>query len=121
MKVVLTHSSNLPWKEELYSALKGSLINAEHEILFPQEKGAREQITKEHIKKSDIVLAEVSYPSTGQGIELGWADALGIPTFCFYKEGSNISSSLQYITDVFVEYSTMEDMTKKVASQLNRF
>ena len=26
------------------------------------------------IKKSDVVIAEVSYPATGEGIELGWAN-----------------------------------------------
>ena len=29
---------------------------------------------KRNSKESDIIIAEVSYPATGMGIELGWAN-----------------------------------------------
>lgn len=121
MKIVLTHSSDLSWKEEMYDALKGSSFGTQHEIFFPQEGGAVERITADVIRGSAMVLAEVSLPSTGEGIELGWANAFNVPVICFYKKGSHISKSLQYITDTFIEYSTMEDMIGKIAQQLNRF
>ena len=34
--------------------------------------------SKEVIRTSDLVIADISYPSTGVGIELGWADCFNI-------------------------------------------
>lgn len=113
MKIALTHSNNLPWKEELYNVLRKASFSNENQIFFPQEND-----TKDLIKNSDIVLAEVSYPSTGQGIELGWANAFDTPIICFYQEGSKISNSLKKITNIFVEYSDMDDMEKKIEREL---
>ena len=119
MKIILSHSTKLPWKEEVYNALRNSSLSKENEIFFPQKKVTEEKITKDLIKESDVILAEVSYPSTGQGIELGWANILNISIICFYKEGNKISSSLKYITDTFVVYSSMDDMIQKVYRQIN--
>ena len=40
---------------------------------------------KELITQSDVVIAEVSFPSLGVGIELQLANQLGIPTYLIYN------------------------------------
>lgn len=118
MKIFVAHSSNFNFKEELYKPLRESALNTQHEIFLPQENG-KEVVTKETIKNSDVVVAEVSYASTGQGIELGWADVFGVPIVCIYKEGSKISGSLQFITKEFIIYKNKEEMVDKLSEALN--
>lgn len=54
-------------------------------------------------------------PATGQGIELGWADYAKTPILCIYKKGTDISSSLKFITNQFIEYESVEDMIKEIS------
>jgi hypothetical protein len=120
MKIFITHSSNYNFKEELYLPLRNSELNKKHEIFLPQEKGY-EEITKDIIKNSDLIIAEVSYPSTGQGIELGWADIYNIPIVCIYKKERGLSSkSLNKITKDFILYNDSGDMIDKLQKYLER-
>jgi hypothetical protein len=114
MKIFVVHSSSYDFQGELYQPLRNSKLNKKDEISFPQEKGY-ETITKETIKNSDLIIAEVSYPSTGEGIELGWADIFGIPIICIYqKEKGLASKSLEKITRNFIAYQNSEDMIRKL-------
>ena len=117
MKIFVAHSSNFDFKNELYKPLRESVLNSSHEIILPNETG-KEVITKEIIKNLDVFIAEVSYPSTGQGIELGWADIFKIPIICIFKEGSKTSRSLQYVTNNFIAYKNVEDMIIKLEEVL---
>ena len=119
MKIFVAHSSSFDFQNELYKPLRTSPLNTEHEINLPQEKGP-EVITKDIIKNSDVVVAEVSYPSTGQGIELGWANIFDVPIVCIYKEGSKISNSLSKIADRFVSYKDSQDMVNKLTVALQK-
>jgi len=60
-------------------------LNAKHEIISPQGK-RRKTITKDIIKSLDVLIAEVSHPSRGEGIEPGWTDCLIFPLFIFSKK-----------------------------------
>lgn len=119
MKIFVAHSSNFDFKNELYLPLRNSPLNNIHEFKLPQEN-VYEEITKEIIKESDLVLAEVSYPSTGQGIELGWANVFNVQIVCIYKEGSRISSSLNKLTDRFIVYKDSEDMISKLTEEFKQ-
>ena len=119
MKIFVAHSSNFDFKNELYKPLRESVLNIKHEILLPQEKG-KETITKDIIKSLDVFIAETSYPSTGQGIELGWADIFNIPIICIFKEESKISQSLHYVTDNFITYKDTEDMVDRLGMVLKK-
>ena len=45
------------------------------------------------------LFAEVSYPATGLGIELGWVSDDNILIYFFYKKGKLPSSSLKCISN----------------------
>lgn len=120
MKIIVTHSSGFDFKKELYEPIRSSTLNTEYDFYLPQETGA-EKITDDAIKNSNLVFAEVSYPSTGQGIELGWANIFKIPIVCFYKSGTRYSSALGYITTNFIEYSNEKDLLEKLESFLSNF
>lgn len=118
MKIYLSHSGTYDYESELYAPLKASSLARIHQILFPHDKENIDTISKKLITDGDLVLAEVSYPSTGQGIELGWANDSNTPILCFYKSGSNPSNSLRFVTKDFLEYATVEDMLNKLETYL---
>jgi hypothetical protein len=64
----------------------------------------------------DLVLAETSYPSTGQGMELQLAHDSNIPILCIHKNDQKPTNVLQSLTDKILPYSKTEDL-KSVLSQ----
>jgi hypothetical protein len=118
MKILVTHSSDFDFRNKLYKPLRNSILNDKYELRLPQEK-EREKLTKDMIKECRAVIAECSLPSTGQGIELGWASAYDVPVICVYERGSQVSSALHYITDTFIEYSNETEMIKSLQECLN--
>ena len=112
MKIYVAHSSGFDYQSELYQPLR-ELMSEEREFIFPHDREVIDK-TDSIIKDCDLFLAEVSYPSTGMGIEMGWADAAGVPIVCVYKKGSSVSPALRCMTDNFVEYSNLEDLKAKV-------
>ncbi|HVT00973.1 MAG TPA: hypothetical protein VHE53_01925 [Patescibacteria group bacterium] len=119
MKIYVSHSRSFDFKIELYDVLKNSAINAE--FIFPHLESDEPFDVKSLFenKGCDLVLAEASYPGTGQGIELGWASMMDIPIISVCKSGSKISSSLKMISKEVVEYSSPEDLTTKLTKILN--
>ena len=117
MKIFLSHSSNFNYEDELYKPIRESSLNSIHEFFLPHE-GDKPAETRDIIKGCDLMLADVSYPSTGQGIELGWASLLDTAVVCMYKEGAVISDSLRHITDRFVIYKDTEDLIRQLTGIL---
>ncbi len=118
MKIYISHASDFDYENQLYLPLRQSPLNEGHEIFFPHQSG-NEQYAKEILKTFDLVVAEVTRPSTGQGIELGWADFLGIPIVCILESGAHASSSLKLVTKTFIEYDSIENMIEKLKAYLS--
>lgn len=74
MKIYVAHSSGYDYQNELYSPIRNSTLNTKHQITLPHENSIEQFNSKEFLKKCNLVIADVSYPSTGLGIELGWAN-----------------------------------------------
>ena len=120
MRLYFCHSSSFDYKKELYDPLRLSLLNKTHEIFLPHEKSDETPNTRALIKTLDIVFAEVSFPSTGLGIELGWAADTYLPIVCLHKTGTKPSPALQQVSKFFIEYSSPADMIKKTEDFLSR-
>jgi hypothetical protein len=119
MKIYITHSKEFDFKEELYEPIRNSSLNLNNDIILPHEKDDNPFSSLEFISHCDVVIGDVSYPSTGQGIELGWADSKNIPIICIYKEGRKISNSLKMITNNIISYKNCQDMIVKLSEVLN--
>jgi hypothetical protein len=117
MKIFIAHSSSYDFKNNLYIPLRKSKLNTKHIILLPQEK-RKEIITKEIIRSCDVLIADVSLPSTGAGIELGWADVFKIPIIYIYKKGSEYSPSLYKLSRKFIAYINPQDLLNKLDKEL---
>ncbi len=117
MKIYIGHPKQFDYKKNLYEPIRNSGLDKEHEIIFPHEKDELLD-SRDLIKSCDLMIAEVSLPSTGLGIELGWADCLGVPIICMHKKGSSISDSLKMTTDIFIEYSDGDEMVSLLENEL---
>ena len=114
MKIYISHSTNFDFKKDLYQPIKKVGFN--YDFIFPHDKNAKQHYLKKLFssKKCNLIIADVSSPSTGQGIELGWANFYKIPIICIYKQGSNYSKSLTSISKKFIKYKDGEDLVKKL-------
>ena len=118
MKIYVSHSKNSDFVKELYTPLIEAKLPIE--FIFPHEEGSDTYDSKLLFERHgcDYILAEVSNPATGQGIELGWADTFKTPIICFYKSGTKPAGSLKVITDKIIEYSDSEDLINKLTNEL---
>ena len=119
MNIYVAHSRNYDYIEKLYEPIKNAKGLSEYHFFFPHDEVNKEVKTKEIIKNYDLVIAEVSLPAIGLGIELGWADDSNIPILCLYEKGSKPSSSLKFITNNFIEYDNSKDLIEKIEKFLN--
>jgi hypothetical protein len=118
MKIYVTHSSAFDYQKELYEPLRDSELNSLHQIVLPHQDSKELFSTAESLKDFNLIIAEVSYPSTGQGIELGWANVSKVPIVCIYKHGTKPSSGLKMICQDFIEYSVPEEIAGKIGNFL---
>lgn len=123
MVIYVTHSRNYDYKTELYLPLKNSSLLHSHTLIHPHDLSDTPYDSKTLFseKKCDLVIAEISYPSTGQGIELGWADMKEIPIICVIKHGNSYSQSLKAVTHHFIVYANSQELVSRLAEFLNSF
>lgn len=119
MNIYVAHSSKFDYIKKLYEPMKNAKSLSMHNFFFPHDEANRFVKTREIIKNYDLVIAEVSLPATGLGIELGWADYSNTPILCIYEKGAKFSSSLKFITNNFIEYDDSEDLIEKIEKFLN--
>lgn len=121
MTIYISHSRAIDYKKLVYAPIRNSSLAKEHIVILPHEESGESYDTKAlfAVKKCDLVIAEVSLPATGQGIELGWADALGIPIICLYKEGAHISQSLNLVSKSIISYKDTQDMLEEIGKILS--
>jgi hypothetical protein len=117
MNIYVSHASAFDFQTELYQPLKAT-IGTKHSVFFPHDKLNDGTKSKDIIARSDVFFAEVSYPSTGQGIEMGWADTFDVPIICFYRAGMKPTSSLEYVTEDIFEYNDHDDMIRQLETKL---
>ena len=118
MNIYVGHSNDIDYVNELYIPIRNSVLNTKHFIVLPHEKTSEPFNSKSFFTNCDLVIAEVSAKSTGLGIELGWANLLGIPIVCIYKKGSSYSSSLSVVSNIFLEYESNQELIEKIESSL---
>lgn len=117
MNIYVSHSSKYDYINKIYNPMKNSNLFESHNFFFSHDNKVIN--TKEIISNYDLLIAEITLPAIGQGIELGWADYAKTPILCIYEKGAEISSSLKFITNSFIEYENVEDMVYKISNFIN--
>ena len=120
MKVYISHSCKYDYTNRIYTPIKNSDLVQSNTFFLPHEDKNKIVNTKDIISNCDLVIAEVSSPTIGQGIELGWADYAKIPIVCIYEKETRISTSLKFITNYFIEYEDINDMVNKISNFIEK-
>jgi hypothetical protein len=76
--------------------------------------------TFETIKQSDLVVVELSEKGVGVGIEAGYACAIGIPILTVARRGSDISETLQGVSQQVLFYERISDLLDMVPQEIWR-
>ena len=111
MKIYVSHASGM--EKEIYEHLRNL---KEFDFVFPHLSKAKN--SKDLIRSCDAMIADVSVPSHGVGIEIGWSESFNIPIILISKKGSKISSSLKFVSNKFIEYKKLEDAIPKIRKAL---
>lgn len=123
MKIYISHSKQLDYVKNLYKPIREDKELQKYEIILPHEITSESANTREFYKSLSVVIAEVSYPATGMGIELGWAYDDEIPLYCLYQRGHKISGSLKVICNHFIEYTSQAELlslVKKIIEEVEK-
>jgi hypothetical protein len=120
MNIYISHPSSYDYEHELYMPIKASELANIHHFFLPHESENIDVDAKDELKHTNVLVAEVSLPSTGQGIELGQAHAAGVPIICFLRSGSKPSHSLRFVTDKIIEYADTHDLLAKLKAELDQ-
>ena len=119
MKIYVGHSSSFDYKQDLYQTLKNSELSADHELTFPHENSEELFNSREFLREeADVMIAEVSNPSTGLGIELGWADSLNVKLILLAQKNCSVSGSLEALESEVLRYSDSEDLIEAITKLL---
>ncbi|MCS7131115.1 MAG: nucleoside 2-deoxyribosyltransferase [Hadesarchaea archaeon] len=106
-------------------AIARIIKNANHEIIStwvlerdPNGGLSEAEVFKrdtEGVKRCDAIVAEVSTPSHGIGMELMLAHLLGKEIICVHKVGTKLSWMIRGLPNaVLIEYENMSDLRKKL-------
>lgn len=121
MNIYISHcGGNYDYENELYKPIKESELAEVHHFFLPHEPQNIDTDAVTELKHTDVLVAEASFPSTGQGIELAQAKAADVPIICFYKTGAKTSSSLRFVTDKIIEYTDISDLFIKLQTELDQ-
>ena len=113
MQIYCAHARSFDYEKEYYEPLRTSSLAIVHKLIFPH---ATEEFfdSTPVIAESQLVLAEVTFPATGLGIELGRAQILGIPILAIHEKGVRPSSSVLHIASLVLEYEPSKDLVQVV-------
>lgn len=119
MKIYIAHSREFDYEKNLYQPIRAAKNLNQSEIILPHETASQGNNSREFYAELDLVIAEVSYPATGLGIELGWTFDSGVPIVCIYQKGRHYSGSLRAVSNRFYEYADSSELIKIIQDIVN--
>lgn len=119
MNIYISHSTNIDYRALIYQPILNSSLYYEHNVVLPHKLSTEQYPTKEFLKHTcELVIADISYPSTGQGIELGWADIFKVPIACIYSSSTVYSNSLKSVSKLFYSYDQPSDVVRNIRNAI---
>lgn len=113
IKIYLAHSRDprFDYQNEFYQPLLSNFTL--HQLILPHAHMAEATFdSRQVIPKCVALIAEVSYPSTGLGMELAWAEAANLPVLCLHKQDFLPSSSILNLCNHVQAYKNAQDLIK---------
>ena len=123
MRIYFAHPRSINYQEIIYQPVKGSRVLSTHDFILPHDDKTdkHHNNNRDFYRTIDLMIAEVSEPSTGLGIELGWTHDSWIPIYCFYRDNVKPSGSIWAVTKHIVPYRDPQDFIKKVETIIKHY
>lgn len=119
MNIYVAHSRQFNYQTDLYDPIRSSVICNRHNVVLPHENSGEPFDSKNFLKTCDLVIVEDSFPATGLGIELGWADMLGVPIFVVLRHNVKGTGSMKVLTKHIYRYETRDGMIRFIESKIS--
>ncbi|MEG2310667.1 MAG: hypothetical protein RSB76_01610 [Clostridia bacterium] len=119
LDIYISHSKKMDYKNKLYNPLLKSKIGKENNLILPRTPQYNNIDTKDVLANSDVLIAEVTIPGTGVGIEIGRAQCCNVKILCLLKKGEKCSTSVRRVCENIIEYSSEDEMIYKITKFLN--
>jgi len=117
--IYFAHPSSIDYIE-LYEAILNSADLKQYNFFLPHKESRKGVNSFDIVRNCDLFIAEVSAPSTGLGIEIGRAEAAGVPILLVLKEGAEFSNCFEFVCPKpeRLTYQNASDMVVKVSEYL---
>jgi hypothetical protein len=115
MNIYIAHSTSFDYESQLYKIIRKNPISLGVRFILPHETKNSFVNSKIILKSVNCMVAEISRPSTGLGIEMGWADMLKVPIIAICKKGFRPSDSSKKIAKKVYFYSDSKSLQKVLA------
>jgi len=113
MRIYLAHSSNCDYINKIYKPILADSELSKIITLPHMEKDYMHN--RNYYEDFDLVIAEVSSPSTGMGIELGFFYDEHKPIYCIYQ--GDYSKSVEVVAKKIIEYDNIVYTIKKIIKE----
>lgn len=114
LDIYVTHSNKIDYKRRLYTPLLESKIGKENNLILPHSKEYENVDTKNILINCDLLVAEITVPGTGIGIEIGRAESNNVSIVCLLKKGEKQNNSVRRMGIRVLEYLDEKDMIFKL-------
>lgn len=115
MRIRIGHSTAYDFKTQLYAPLRTLALPEGTALSLPHEYGAAGDCTRAYFAEGcDLFLAEVSYPSTGLGMEIAYAAVADVPIVFVHRKDCRPSSSLRRVSESFFAYADESELKQQL-------
>ena len=123
MKIYLAHSREFDYQHDLYDPIRRNSNLNQSDLIFPHEQSDSKtsQHDRQFYKDLDLVIAEVSFPATGLGIELAWCADAKVPIVCISRRDAHVSGSLRAVCSDFYQYSDADELSRLVENIIKHY
>lgn len=117
-KIYIAHSSGYDFIKNLYQPIKNSKLWETYEFILPHDNRDYHPDSKKEIQDSKVIIAEISHPSTGAGIEIGWADSDNKPIIFIHNHTYNPPAYFNTMTPYVIKYNKPDEIPNLIKQVL---
>lgn len=119
MKIYVGHSKSLAFKKDLYPVFHELGKELGHTFILPHENSDKAYPSKTILPTCDLMIADVSLPALGLGIEIGWANMMEVPIVFIHQKENEFSKSIQEVSTTILSYESPVELRQIVKELLS--
>ena len=118
-KIYIAHQSFAPFTQKILESWDLEKLYG-FNITYSVESNEDLDGLKELIRKSDVVVTDLTNPTVKMGIEMALAEVFGIPICSFCLSGTAVPTYLKRMSNQFVEYAEEGQIEEELLRYLGK-